>query len=31
VGLFTVFLAYYFLLLYHLRFSNLFVRYLTDG
>jgi hypothetical protein len=31
VGLFTVFLAYYFILLYHLRFSNLFVRYLTDG
>jgi hypothetical protein len=31
VGLFTVFLVYYFILLYHLRFSNLFVRYLTDG
>jgi hypothetical protein len=31
VGLFTVFLAYYFILLYHLRFSNLFVRYLANG
>jgi hypothetical protein len=31
MGLFTVFLVYYCLLLYHLRFSNLLVQYLLDG
>lgn len=30
MGLFAVFLAYYFILLHHLKFSSLLVKYLTD-
>jgi hypothetical protein len=30
IGLFTVFVAYYFILLHHLRFSSLLVGYLMD-